>query len=289
MLSDTRRLSRSRPENPCVAGSIPALAIEPHAAATTGRVRFSCALAQTRRVPDDLPMSRAPDPPRRNTPVTPLFLNAREESAKPRVLIVDDQIDVATAIASLLATRGYDAVTAPTGPAALQKLRGEYFDVLLCDVRMPEMSGLELLTQALLLDRDLPVLMLTGVNDVATARDALARGAMDYLTKPIELDDLDQAIRSAARHHRSEIKRKSGPHAVVSDKAVPDKVELRGGPLAGRLVHLNDRRFRLWVAAQPDGEHVWASIEAPTGLPDGTHVQGCYEFSEKDGALHWTT
>lgn len=205
------------------------------------------------------------------------------------MLVVDDQPTVAAAIAALLTSRGYEAVTADTGPAALAKLRAEYFDVLLCDVRMPEMSGLELLTQALLLDRDLPVLMLTGVSDMATARDALARGAMDYLTKPIELDDLDQAVSSAARHRRNEIKRKSGEHPAIRDEplGIPDKVELRGGPLAGRLVHLNDRRFKLWVGIQHDGEHVWASIEEPAELTETTQMLGSYEYAPGDGVLKW--
>jgi DNA-binding NtrC family response regulator len=110
---------------------------------------------------------------------------------------VDDQEAVRLAIARLLGGRGHEVVTAGTGAAALTKLREEYFDVLLCDVRLPEMSGLEILSQAMLLDRDLPVLMLSGASDVATAREALKRGAMDYLTKPIELDDLDLAVRSA--------------------------------------------------------------------------------------------
>lgn len=221
------------------------------------------------------------------TPVTPLFLNIAGEPAKPRVLVVDDEDSVSTAIATLLSRRGCDAVTANSGPAALARMREEYFDVVLCDVRMPGMSGLEFLSEALLLDRDLPVLMLSGSSDLATARDALARGAMDYLAKPIELSELDLAVRSATRHRRHEIERQRAERLKLEEKP-PETVELQGGPLAGRKVHLEDRRFRLWVVVQPDGERVWAAAELPDNLPEGTRVLGAYGFSRTVGALTWT-
>jgi DNA-binding response OmpR family regulator len=204
------------------------------------------------------------------------------------VLIVDDQEDVRVAIASLLAKRGCDAVMAESGMAALERVRAEYFDVLLCDVKMPGMSGLEFLSEALLLDRDLPVLMLSGVNDMATARDALARGAMDYLRKPIELDELDSAIRSATRHRRHEIERQRTEKlaAAAADQRV-DTLDLHGGPLDGRKVKLEDRRFRLWVVVKQDGEHVWAAVNMPAELPADTRLIGSYRLTSSGTAMAW--
>jgi CheY-like chemotaxis protein len=211
----------------------------------------------------------------------------RDNAAIPspfRVLIVDDLESVRDAIAGLLTTRGYEAVTAASGAAALARLKAEYFDVMVCDVKMPEMSGLELLSEALLLDRDLPVLMLTGVNDVTTARDALARGAMDYLKKPIELDELDHAVRAASHHRRNLAKRTpaAGMPAVNAES-----VELRGGPLAERWVPIAESRYRLWVVMQPDGEHVWAAVDEPAGLPEGSVLTGFYSYSRESKAMHW--
>ena len=201
-----------------------------------------------------------------------------------RVLIVDDQQSVRDAIARLLATRGYDAATAESGAAAMARLEAEYFDVMLCDVAMPTMSGLELLSAALLLDRDLPVLMLSGVNDIATARDALARGAMDYLKKPIELDDLDEVVRAAA-HHRRNIARRTpaGGTAVVG----VDGVELKGGPRSGQWVPWEESRYRLWVVTQADGQHVWAAVDIPVGIPADAVLVGFYSYSRESRTMTW--
>jgi FixJ family two-component response regulator len=211
----------------------------------------------------------------------------RDNAAIPsayRVLIVDDLESVREAIAGLLKTRGYESVTAASGAAALARLKAEYFDVMICDVRMPGMSGLELLSEALLLDRDLPVLMLTGVNDVATARDALARGAMDYLKKPIELDELDHAVRAAAHHRRNMARRTP---AAGTPAVAMASVELRGGPLAERWVPVAESRFRLWVVMQSDGEHVWAAMDEPAGLPAGSVLTGFYSYSRDAKAMLW--
>ncbi len=231
-------------------------------------------------------MARTSGPHR--TPVTPLFLNLAGEPAKPRVLVIDDDSTVGAAIATLLIRRGCDVVAAESGQEGLARMREEYFDVLLCDVRMPGMSGLEFLSEALLLDRDLPVLMLSGSSDLGTAREALARGAMDYLTKPIELTELDLAVRSATRHRRHEIERQRTDRANADDAPIAETVDLHGGPLAGRKVRLEDRRFRLWVVVQPDGERVWAAVECPDKLPPGTRVLGAYGFSRQAGAMTWT-
>lgn len=226
--------------------------------------------------------------PRRITPTTPLFMSLGEEPERPRVLVIDDEEAVRTAIASLLGRRGCEAVTAESGPAALERLRAEYFDVLLVDVKMPGMSGLQLLSEALLLDRDLPVLMLTGMNDMATARDALARGAMDFLTKPIELDELDKAVKSATRYRRHELERQRTQQTDPASAAqAMEAVELNGGPLGGRRVRLEDRSFRLWVVIKPDGQHVWAAADLPRELPADTRLLGSYGMSSTDEAMTW--
>ena len=195
-----------------------------------------------------------------------------------RVLVVDDDASVCASVVTLLDARGHEAVGACSGAEAYARLQAEYFDVLLCDVIMPEMSGLELLTKALALYPGMPVLMLSGISDVATARDALHRGAMDYLTKPIELDELDRAVQAAARRRRT----LAAPHTADTKN-----VELRGGPLDKRRVRIEDSRFMLWVVKRADGQHVWPAIDPPTTLADGSTLLGGYAYSATDNAMHW--
>jgi putative two-component system response regulator len=119
-----------------------------------------------------------------------------------RMLVVDDEAPIASAIARFLRSRGYEVDTAGTGEAALSLVREAAveqrpFALALCDIRMPGMSGVEVVSRVLSVDGDLAVMMLTGVNDAPTATDALSRGALDYLLKPVELTDLQQAIERA--------------------------------------------------------------------------------------------
>ena len=125
-----------------------------------------------------------------------------EGSGTSRLLIVDDEETIRLAIGKFLRSRGYEVHTADSGAAALEALGRQRFLLMLCDVRMPGMTGTEVVPRALELDPDLAVVMLTAVNDAPTATKALSSGAMDYLMKPIELIDLQHAVEKAL-HRRS--------------------------------------------------------------------------------------
>jgi putative nucleotidyltransferase with HDIG domain len=126
-----------------------------------------------------------------------------------RVLVVDDEATIRQTLARFLRECGYDVHVCGSGPAALALLEHERFVVMLCDVRMPEMSGLDVVPRALELDRDLAVLMLTAVNEAAAATDALSRGALDYLVKPVALADLGAAVERAVHRRQLEIDRRN--------------------------------------------------------------------------------
>ncbi len=124
-------------------------------------------------------------------------IRAVTEPTVRRILIVDDEDMIRSALGKFLRSRGFEVTTCDSGAAALDALRAERFGVMLADVHMPGMSGLELVPLALGFDSDLAVMMLTAVNDAPTATEALAQGAMDYLMKPIELGDLATAVERA--------------------------------------------------------------------------------------------
>ena len=119
-----------------------------------------------------------------------------------RVLVVDDEESIRRAIGRFLKTRGFDVVTAESGAEALEHLAQQPFVLMVCDVRMPGLTGVEVVPRALQLDSELAIMMLTAVNDAPTATEALTHGAMDYLMKPVELADLEQAI-DRALHKRA--------------------------------------------------------------------------------------
>ncbi len=124
-------------------------------------------------------------------------IQAAVEPPTRRILVVDDEEVLRTALARFLRGRGFDVTTAESGAKALEAFEHESFVAALFDIRMPEMTGLELVPKALERDGDLAVIMLTAVNDAPTATEALGLGAMDYLMKPVELSDLAAAIERA--------------------------------------------------------------------------------------------
>jgi putative nucleotidyltransferase with HDIG domain len=109
--------------------------------------------------------------------------------------VVDDEPSLRNALDRFLSKRGFQVATATTGPEALDHLRnGGGAALMLLDVRMPGMSGLDVVPEALEIDPDLAILMLSGMADATSAAICMQRGAFDYLTKPIEMNDLATAI-----------------------------------------------------------------------------------------------
>ncbi len=109
---------------------------------------------------------------------------------EPRVLVVDDQREMAEMLADGLTDRGYRAVAVTSGREALARLEAESFDALVTDLRMQGMDGLDLLGRSLALDADRPVILMTAYGAIDGAIDAIRRGAYHYLAKPFKLDEL---------------------------------------------------------------------------------------------------
>jgi putative nucleotidyltransferase with HDIG domain len=134
--------------------------------------------------------------------------------------VVDDEDSIRTALSRFLSSRGFDVENAASGQAALRLLGRERFTVMLCDVRMPGMTGLDVLHQALADDPDLAVVMLTAVNDAVTATEALAGGAFDYLVKPVELNQLEGALERALHKRTLVLEQRRVEHLIRDEVAV---------------------------------------------------------------------
>jgi response regulator RpfG family c-di-GMP phosphodiesterase len=122
--------------------------------------------------------------------------------SKGAVLIVDDEESNRIALTRKLQLAGYHCVAVADADAALHKMSADEFDVVLLDIDMPYMSGMEILPKIVISHPDISVLMMTAVDDIQTAIEAMREGAYDYVTKPFYMDDLVLRIEKAIERKR---------------------------------------------------------------------------------------
>jgi DNA-binding NtrC family response regulator len=121
-------------------------------------------------------------------------------SKNANILIVDDDAGVTDLLsAGLEENEGYHCFAVATGEHALEKLSSSNIDVMLLDLRLPGISGIDVLTKAKMTHPDTLVIVITGVGDVQTAVEAMKLGATDYITKPFDVPTIASSIESALR------------------------------------------------------------------------------------------
>ena len=127
-----------------------------------------------------------------------------------RVLVVDDEEAVRNLLQRILGEAGYSVVTAANGQEALYKVSLQEAKVVLLDLKMPGMSGIEVLRKLTADSPDYCVIMVTAVTDLDTVVEALKIGAYDYITKPFDRDNVKQKVQEAIEkwHHRLQEKRR---------------------------------------------------------------------------------
>jgi DNA-binding NtrC family response regulator len=113
-----------------------------------------------------------------------------------RILVIDDERSIRSTLKEILEYEGYQMDEAPDGMTALELAGKEKYDVILCDIKMPQMDGIEVLDRLLVMN-DTPVVMISGHGNIETAVDAIKRGAYDYIAKPLDLNRLLITIRNA--------------------------------------------------------------------------------------------
>ena len=147
--------------------------------------------------------------------------HAMSDAAAPTtVLVVDDEEGIRQALRRFLTRLGYRVIEAANGPEALQLLARDKPTAMLSDVRMPSMTGVELVPKALAQDPDVAIIMLTAIDEPRTAIECLKLGAQDYLIKPVDLDELELSLQSALRARQLEVDRRELEQWLAREVAV---------------------------------------------------------------------
>ncbi len=143
------------------------------------------------------------------------------------ILVVDDEENIRLMLGSVLGAEGYDVVLADSGAQALKAMKEQTFDLVLSDIRMPKMTGLELLDAALQISPQTVVIMMSAYGSVDTAIEAMKRGAYDYIAKPFKTDEVVLVLRKA--EERETLKRENL-------KLKSDLQQIKGEAGFGRMI-----------------------------------------------------
>lgn len=114
-----------------------------------------------------------------------------------RILVIDDERSIRNTLKDILEYEKYQVDLAEDGPKGLDKLKSSEYDVVLCDIKMPGMDGIEVLEKIQASDSDMPVVMISGHGNIDTAVEAIKKGAFDFIEKPLDLNRLLITIRNA--------------------------------------------------------------------------------------------
>jgi len=145
-----------------------------------------------------------------------------EEQVK--VLVVDDEESVRNLLQRILEEAGYSVVTAVDGQEALYQVSLGEAQVLLMDIKMPKMSGLEVLSKLTATSSDYCVIMVTSTTDLQTAVEALKLGAYDYITKPFDHNDVTQKVLKAVERWKRQLQEKK--RYIEMQKSIAQKTQL---------------------------------------------------------------
>lgn len=186
-------------------------------------------------------------------------------SKNGRVLIVDDEQILGKFLQDELEDRGYFCTTVLTGSGALTELAERRFDTVLLDIRLPGMSGMDVLREIWLHHSSMAVIMITAVYDVEIAVEAIKLGASDYITKPFDLDRVVDSLQTAIKAKKAARRSETEMDAIAAGVEVeldpldnyPRTIMQRTAEIARRL-GIAEEEIDKWVRerqAQSDEKH----------------------------------
>jgi DNA-binding NtrC family response regulator len=138
-----------------------------------------------------------------------------------KILIIEDEDAIRESLQAILATKGFDVASSATGKDALDKIKRDFYDILLVDYKLNDMDGLNLIKESLFISKDSVPIIITGYSSVETAVDAMRIGAHDYLIKPVDIDSLIETIK-VILNERDELRRgQTNLQRVITSKLLP--------------------------------------------------------------------
>jgi len=177
------------------------------------------------------------------------------------VLVVDDEDGIRNALERFLKRLGYRVLLAADAAQALAALAKDKPTALLSDIRMPNMSGVELVPKALAVDPDVAIIMLTAIDEPRTAIECLKLGAYDYLIKPVDLDELELSLQGALRARQLEIERRELEQWLAKEVAV------RTAELEEKTNAIEEIALTA-LANIPDSEELVRRLAVEIGVPE---------------------
>ncbi|MFT3786060.1 MAG: sigma-54 dependent transcriptional regulator [Tepidisphaeraceae bacterium] len=188
-----------------------------------------------------------------------------------RILIVDDQEMMRDSLAATLAHDGHEIVAAYDGQAALQRLQQAKFELMLTDLKMPKMTGIELLAEAKKLRPDMPVVLMTAFATVQTAVEAMKLGAYDYIQKPFDGDEIKLLVDRTLEHGRLKVEN-AALRGIVENLNAPR-------PLIGDSAPMQDVKKKIELVAKSSGATVL--IRGPSGTGKEVASRAIHYASER--------
>ena len=187
----------------------------------------------------------------------------------PRILIIDDEKAIRNTLKEILEFESYTVDQAEDGPAGLDLLIQQKYDVVLCDIRMPKMDGLEVLTRAQAMGTDAAFIMVSAHGNIETAVDATKKGAYDFISKPPDLNRLLLTVRNALDRTK----------LVTETKTLKKKLSVtKGSEMVGNSAALGAVRKAIEKVAPTDARVL---ITGPNGAGKEMVARQLHELSNR--------